>query len=234
MHLLKKILPLSLLIVTSITYANDDDIKVNVYHDALSQRGIPGITSPFENNFVNIEIQEVVLKDVKKSIDDINDSVKLTKGQFELHDLLKSVGSIVEENVFKFNNVMIEKDHNFNNLYSRINVDRTARLSLKNKDITKSLKSDNTFNSYNFNFSVFQSENKSVQFKINGDISSDNRLEEQLVNNDNGDKKDIMKNNFKQSSGAQLDEYTVITTVSTLNETRLLIIKVTEPKQIKP
>lgn len=63
------------MIVTSITYANDDDIKVNVYHDALSQRGIPGIPSPFENNFVNIEIQEVVLKDVKKSIDDINDSV---------------------------------------------------------------------------------------------------------------------------------------------------------------
>lgn len=230
MNLIKKILPLSFLMATSIAYASNDDMKVNVYHDALSQRGIPGITSPFENNFVNVEIQEVVLKDVKKSIDDINDSVKLTKGQFELHDLLKSTGSIVEENIFKFNNVMIEKDHNFNNLYSRINVDKIEATSSKNKDTTKSLKSDNTFNFYNFNFSVYKSENKSVQFKINGDISSDNRIEKQLVNNDNGDKKDIMKNNFKQSSGAQLDEYTVITTVSTLNETRLLIVKVTEPK----
>lgn len=226
MNLLKKILPLSLLIVTSINYANEDNMGVNAYHDALTQRGIPGITSPFENNFVNVEIQEVVLKDVKKAIDDINDSVKLTKGQFELHDLLKSVGSIVEENVFKFNNVMIEKDHDFNNLYSRINVDKNDKTLTKNKDTTKYFKSDNTFNFYNFNFSVFKSANKSVQFKINGDI----RLEEQLVNNDNGDKNDIMKNKFKQSSGAQLDEYTVITTVSTLNETRLLIIKVTEPK----
>ena len=64
---------------TSIAYASNDEIRVNAYHDALSQRDIPGITSPFKNDFVNVEIQEVVLKDVKKSIDDISDSVKLTK-----------------------------------------------------------------------------------------------------------------------------------------------------------
>jgi len=125
---------------------------------------------------------------------------------------------------------LIEKDHNFNNLYSRINIDKVENSSVKNKDSDKNFKTNNTFNFYNFNFSVYKSENKSVQFNINGDISSDNRLENQLVNNDNGDKKDIMKNNFKQSSGSQLEEYTVITTVSTLNETRLLIVKVTEPK----
>lgn len=231
MNLIKKIVPLAFMMVTSIAYAGNDDMRVNVYHDALSQRDIPGITSPFKNDFINVEIQEVVIKDVKKSIDHISDSVKLTKGQFELHELLTSVGTVVEENVFKFNNVMMDQKHNFNNLYSRINVDSTEKkASTKNSFPDIIIKSDNLFNFYNFNLDFVKSENNSVQFKINGDISSDNKFYDDNANNENSNKKDITKTNFKQTSGAQIGEYTVFSTVQSLKETRLLIIKVTEPK----
>jgi hypothetical protein len=177
---------------------------------------IPGITSPFKNNFVNVEIQEVVLTNIKKSLDDIDGNVKVTKNALELKELFKSTGDLVENNILKFNNVALERDVSFNNTYSRISLDETKK--------SGDYKINNSSNSYKIDLLIYRSEKDTVQFSIKGNITADNAGQ-----NSDPYTKSGMSNLFEQSTGVKVNQYTVFSTVSNLGETRFLIIKVSNP-----
>lgn len=208
-----KILPLLLIMASGLAVASESN-----YPEI--QRDIPGITNPFRNNFVNVEIQEVVLTNINKSLDDIENKVKSTKDALELKEFLKSTGTLVENNILKFNNVALERDVSFNNAYSRISLDEN-----KKSDEPKVNKSSNY---YKIDLLIYRSESDTVQFSITGQITADNSGENSYPKNNYG-----MDNSFKQSTGIGLNQYSVISTVSNLEETRLLIVKVTKPENIK-
>lgn len=162
MKLYTKLLPLCLMMSSSFSFASDVD------YDYVKEvkRDIPGITSPFKNNFVNVEIQEVVITDIKKSLDDIDGNVKATKNALELKELFKSTGELVENNILKFNNVALDRDVSFNNTYSRISLDDTN----KNDDYQV----NHSSNSYKIDLILYRSEKDTIQFGIKGKITADN------------------------------------------------------------
>lgn len=212
MKLYTKLLPLCLMMSSSFSFASDVD------YDYVKEvkRDIPGITSPFKNNFVNVEIQEVVITNIKKSLDDIDGNVKATKNALELKELFKSTGELVENNILKFNNVALDRDVSFNNTYSRISLDDTN----KNDDYQV----NHSSNSYKIDLLLYRSEKDTIQFGIKGKITADNAGQ-----NSTPYKKSGMDNSFDQTSGVKVNEYTVFSTVSNLGETRFLIIKVSNP-----
>lgn len=212
MKLYTKLLPLCLMMSSSFSFASDVD------YDYVKEvkREIPGITSPFKNNFVNVEIQEVVLTNIKKSLDDIDGNVKVTKNALELKELFKSTGDLVENNILKFNNVALDRDVSFNNTYSRISLDETKK--------SGDYKINNSSNSYKIDLLLYRSEKDTVQFSIKGNITADNAGQNSEPYTKSG-----MSNSFDQSTGVKVNQYTVFSTVSNLGETRFLIVKVSNP-----
>lgn len=196
----------------SLSFASDVDYdyvkKVDI--------DIPGLTSPFKNNFVNVEIQEVVITNINKSLDDIDSNIKSTKNALELKELFKSTGELVENNVLKFNNVALERNVSFDNTYSRISLDETKK--------SGDYKVNNSSNSYKIDLLLYRSEKDTLQFSIKGKITADNAGQ-----NSEPYTKFGMNNSFEQSTGVKVNQYTVFSTVSNLGETRFLIIKISNP-----
>lgn len=204
-----KVLPMCLIMLSGLA------VSAESYVPEI-KRGIPGITSPFENNFANVEIQEVVINNIKTSLDDIDSNVKSKKNALELNEFFKTTGNLIENNILKFNNVALERDVSFNNSYSRISLDETKK--------SGDYKINRSSNSYKIDLLIYPSENDTVQFSITGKIMVDNSGEHSAPYNKSG-----TDNTFTQSTGVNLNQYTVFSTVSSLDETRLLIIKVSKP-----
>lgn len=241
-----KVLPLCLVMGSSFIFASDNSENVEIMNMKVSQDKIKeAITLKmlektysninFQNTFVNVEVQEVIVQNVNKSFDDIDKAVKLTGDQMRLDAFFKSLGKVQETNVFNFTNVAINKQVNVDNSYTRRYMVDKSKQDFKNNSINSSYKVIESSNFYKFEFYLDRLGDKSIKLFVKGDINTEYGSSDD-VDKDNTGKEHIgMSNSFQQESLLNINEYTIISSdvkdagvENKTRESKFLIVKLTE------
>lgn len=177
--------------------------------------------------FINVEIHEVIVKNIQKPFSELDKSVKLAKNTIELDKTFQSFGDVQETNSFNFSNVLLNKEASLSNSYSRGYVEKN---NVNNKKIDNY---QSVMYSYNFKFFLWDTATDKIDFKIKGKINT-----EYGDDSDNKShlKKAGMSSEFTQSSNATINEYTIISNdVKDLSfdqkalESKFLVVKFTKP-----
>jgi hypothetical protein len=189
----------------------------------------------FQNTFVNVEVQEVIVQNVKKSFDEIDKGVKATGDQMKLDAFFQSLGKVQETNTFNFSNVATNKQVNFNNSYTRRYMVETRKQEIKNSSITSAYKSIESANSYKFEFYLDRFGDKSMQLFVKGDVNTEYGSSDESVKDNIGKEHSGMSNSFQQESLLNMNQYTIISSDvkdagvdNKTRESRFFIIKITE------
>lgn len=177
--------------------------------------------------FINVEIHEVIVNNIQKPFSEIDTSVKLAKNTIELDKAFQSFGDVQETNSFNFSNVLLNRNVNLSNSYSRGYVEK-RNVNNKNVDNYQSI-----MYSYNFKFFLWDTATDKIDFKIQGKINTEYGDDS---NNKAYLKKSGMNSEFTQSSNATINEYTIISNdVKDLSfaqksrESKFLVVKFTKP-----
>lgn len=185
----------------------------------------------YQPTFVNVEIQEVVLKNTKKTFDEIDTSVKSIKNQFELDKFFQSAGDVQETNIFNFTKIHTDKKVNVNNSYVRKQV-VNANNGSKNSQLQNIIENSNQ---YNFNINMSRFGDKSIRVTIDGLINTEYSHADLVANAVTNKEHGGMSNSFNQSALINIDQYTILSSDvkdsgldSKTREQKLFIVKVTE------
>jgi hypothetical protein len=241
-----KLLPLCLVIGSSTVFASDIPDSKNIEDMKVSQENIKDAITlkrlekeyaniNFQNTFVNVEVQEVIVQNVKKSFDEIDKGVKATGDQMKLDAFFQSLGKVQETNVFNFTKVATNKQVNFDNSYTRRYMVETRKQDLKNSSITSAYKSIESANAYKFEFYLDRFGDKSMQLFVKGNVNTEYGSSDEAVKDNIGKEHSGMKNSFQQDSLLNMNEYTILSSDvkdagvdNKTRESRFFIIKITE------
>jgi hypothetical protein len=241
-----KVLPLCLVIGSSTVFASDIPDSKNIDEMKVSQENIKDAITlkrlekeyaniNFQNTFVNVEVQEVIVQNVKKSFDEIDKGVKATGDQMKLDAFFQSLGKVQETNVFNFTKVATNKQVNFDNSYTRRYMVETRKQDLKNSSITSAYKSIESANAYKFEFYLDRFGDKSMQLFVKGNVNTEYGSSDEAVKDNIGKEHSGMKNSFQQESLLNMNEYTILSSDvkdagvdNKTRESRFFIIKITE------
>jgi hypothetical protein len=241
-----KLLPLCLVIGSSTVFASDIPDSKNIEDMKVSQENIKDAITlkrlekeyaniNFQNTFVNVEVQEVIVQNVKKSFDEIDKGVKATGDQMKLDAFFQSLGKVQETNIFNFTKVATNKQVNFDNSYTRRYMAETRKQDLKNSSITSAYKSIESANSYKFEFYLDRFGDKSMQLFVKGNVNTEYGSSDEAVKDNIGKEHSGMKNSFQQESLLRMNEYTILSSDvkdagvdNKTRESRFFIIKITE------
>lgn len=177
--------------------------------------------------FINVEIHEVVVKNIQKPFSEIDKSIKMAHNTIELDKTFQSFGDVQETNSFNFSNVLLNREVILSNSYSRGYVEK-SNVNNKNIDNYQSV-----MYSYSFKFFLWDAVTDKIDFKIKGKINTE-------YGDDSDDKSHLkkagMNSEFTQSSNATINEYTIISNdVKDLSfdqkarESKFLVVKFTKP-----
>lgn len=242
-----KVLPLCLVMGSNFVFASDiadnidmtkmnesqENIKMALTLKRLENQYIDIVKT--ESSFVNVEVQEVIVQNVKKSFDEIDKGVKATGDQMKLDAFFQSLGKVQETNVFNFTKVATNKQVNFDNSYTRRYVVETRKQDLKSTSITSAYKSIESANAYKFEFYLDRLGDKSMQLFVKGDVNTEYGASDESVKDNIGKEHSGMNNSFQQSSLLNINEYTILSSDvkdagvdNKTRESRFFIIKITE------
>lgn len=232
-----KVLPLCLSISSSVVFAEDisyDIVKTPTEYTTLLElkkkdNEIDKISR--QNTFVNVEIQEVVIKNTKKTFDEMDASVKLIKSQMELDKFFQSAGDVQETNVFNFTKVDTNHKVNVNNAYVRkqiVNTNTGSKTSVLQNIIENS-------NQYNFNIEMNRFGDMSMRITLDGVIKSEYSHADLMANAVTNKEHGGMSNSFNQSALINMEQYTILSSDvkdaglgTKTREQKLFIVKLTE------
>jgi hypothetical protein len=241
-----KVLPLCLVMGSSAVFASDIPDTKNIDEMKVSQENIKDAITlkrlekeyaniNFQNTFVNIEVQEVIVQNVKKSFDEIDKGVKATGDQMKLDAFFQSLGKVQETNTFNFTKVSTNKQVNFDNSYTRKYVADIRKPDVKNNSINSSYKVIESANSYKFEFYLDRFGDKEMRFFVKGDVNTEYGSSDESVKNNIGKERSGMSNSFQQESLLNMNEYTILSSDvkdagvdNKTRESRFFIIKITE------
>lgn len=229
-----KVLPFCLAMSSSVVFANDIPNSIEKNPEEIKslstlnkiEKEVDGII--YEPTFVNIEIQEIVLKNTKKTFDEIDTSVKSIKNQLELDKFFQSAGDIQEINIFNFTKIHTDKQVNVNNTYVRKQV-VNANNGSKNSQLQNIIENSNQ---YNFNINMSRLGDKSMRITLYGVINIEYSQADLVSNAVTNKEHGGMSNSFNQSALINMDQYTILSSdVNAAGKTReqkLFIVKLTE------
>lgn len=246
-----KVLPLCLVMSSSFVFAGDIADNMSIDDMKTSQENIEKALTlkkiereyiqdvQFKNTFVNVEVQEVIVQNVKKSFDEIDKGVKATGDQMALDSFFQSLGKVQETNVFNFTNVATNQKVNFDNAYIRKYAVDTRTADAKNNSTASSYKSSyrivESSNSYKFEMYLDRLGDKAMRVNINGDVNTEYGTSDESVKDNVGRQRSGMSNSFKQDSLLKINEYTILSSDvkdagvdNKTRESRFFIIKVNE------
>jgi hypothetical protein len=235
MNISTKIATLLLLMASSTTILadtiSDEAIKQkNKEAEILKLKDISvqKIPTDFKDNFVNIELHEIVIKNTKNSMSEIDESVKSTKDQAALNSLFESMGTITSYKSYRFNNTPLYTENYFKSSSVISNSNEIKKLD--NKTATKSTvyKTSGNYNYYAFKMYISQLDTQDLQLALEGSTNNDYGTIDPSVKDAVSTETNNIKNTFTQTLGIKKDKYTIITNFTTNHETKLLIAKITE------
>ena len=234
-----KVIPLCLAMSSSVVFAGDipDQIEpkpVDIGSLSTFKKMDTEIDKIiYQPTFVNVEIQEVVLKNTKKTFDEIDTSVKSIKNQLELDKFFQSAGDVQETNIFNFTKIHTDKNVKVNNSYVRKQV-VNANNSSKNSQLQNIIENSNQ---YNFNINMSRFGDKCIRVSIDGRIDKEYSHADLVANAVMNKEHGGMSNSFNQSALINIDQYTILSSDvkdsgagNKSREQKLFIVKVTEIK----
>lgn len=243
-----KVLPLCFVMSSSVVFASDIPEYKNIEDLKVSQESIKGsialkklekkyLKMNFQSTFVNIEVQEVIVQNVKKSFDEIDKGVKATGDQIKLDAFFQSLGKLKETNVFNFTKVATNKQVNFDNSYVRKYMVDKTKPDVKNNSVSSSYKVVESANAYKFEFYLERFGDTEMRLFVKGYVNTDYASSDESVKDSVEKERSGMKNSFEQESLLNINEYTILSSDvkdagvdNMTRESRFFIVKLTEIK----
>lgn len=232
-----KLLPLCLVIGSCTVFASETDdhiIKAIKQYDTLDDmRSTTAINN--KNAYVNLEIHEVIINNVDKPFNTVNDFVKVTDNPVELDRYFQTLGSIQSSSTFNFNGVPNNRETFFENSYTKRHLVKNNNQATKKNEAGINYNNGESSNSYTLNVGLKQLMNGSIELHINGKFDSDYVVSDSSSKNDRGVERTQSNNIVNQTSIVKMNEYAIISNDTKSSgadnktrEDRFFIVKITE------
>ena len=153
-----KLLPLCLAIVSSPLLANDADDNLREEKNAMLSSDITSIKASIvaynKNAFVNLEIHEVIINNVDKPFENVDETIKQTKNSVDLDKYLQTLGSVQMHSTFNLNSVPNDQDTTFENSYTKRQLVKNNTQTSKKNESVLTYNNGESSNAYIFNIGL--------------------------------------------------------------------------------
>lgn len=233
-----KLLPLCLAIVSSPLLANDSDDNLREEKNAMLSSDITSIKASIvaynKNAFVNLEIHEVIINNVDKPFENVDETIKQTKNSVDLDKYLQTLGSVQMHSTFNLNSVPNDQDTTFENSYTKRQLVKNNTQTSKKNESVLTYNNGESSNAYIFNIGLKKLMGDSIQMTFYGMSDTDYVVSSGSPSVDDKIERNNSKNSFKQTAAIKLNEYAIIShdvkssgSDNKTRENRFFIVKIT-------
>lgn len=231
-----KLLPLCLAIVSSPLLADDDNLREE--KNAMLSSDITSIKASIvaynKNAFVNLEIHEVIINNVDKPFENVDETIKQTKNSVDLDKYLQTLGSVQMHSTFNLNSVPNDQDTTFENSYTKRQLVKNNTQTSKKNESVLTYNNGESSNAYIFNIGLKKLMGDSIQMTFYGMSDTDYVVSSGSPSVDDKIERNNSKNSFKQTAAIKLNEYAIIShdvkssgSDNKTRENRFFIVKIT-------
>lgn len=188
-----------------------------------------------KNAFVNLEIHEVIINDIKQPFDTVNELIKSTKNYTDLEKNLQTLGTLQTNTTLNLNSVPTDQVFIVENSYTNRHLVKKNNEGNKKNEIGLSYNNGERSNSYLFKLNLERLLGGLIKITVDGKTDTDYVVYNGSVKNDTDLERTEAHNVFKQTSAVNLNEYAIISydvksteADNKTRENRFLIIKITE------
>ena len=209
-----KLLPLCLAIVSSPLLADDDADNLREEKNAMLSSDITSIKASIvaynKNAFVNLEIHEVIINNVDKPFENVDETIKQTKNSVDLDKYLQTLGSVQMHSTFNLNSVPNDQDTTFENSYTKRQLVKNNTQTSKKNESVLTYNNGESSNAYIFNIGLKKLMGDSIQMTFYGMSDTDYVVSSGSPSVDDKIERNNSKNSFKQTAAIKLNEYAII------------------------